>query len=167
MKRVYRAHILFTKEKDRFEVLENGCVAVDAEGHVIGTAADLASLDCADAEVVDFGDRLHGCEGCLAALVRVERRDAHEAMDASLGLQHAEGIRPFHAEIDILKPSLFARLAVVLLDLPALILGVSLVHAVEHRNPIARLRSALTCMELHEHVALVELAAEQRLHPDL
>ena len=30
--RIYKAHILFTKEKDRFEVLENGYIAVDAEG---------------------------------------------------------------------------------------------------------------------------------------
>ena len=58
MKKIYRAHILYTKEKNRFEVLENGYVAVDADGHVTGVATDLASLDSKDAEVVDFGDRL-------------------------------------------------------------------------------------------------------------
>ena len=30
MKKVYKAHILYTKEQSRFEVLENGYVAVDA-----------------------------------------------------------------------------------------------------------------------------------------
>ena len=58
MKKIYKANILFTKEQSHFEVFENGYVAVDADGRVIGVAADLASLDSEDAEVVDFGDRL-------------------------------------------------------------------------------------------------------------
>ena len=58
MKRIYKAHILYTKEKDRFEVLENGCVSVDENGRVTGVATDVKSLDTGDAEVVDFGDCL-------------------------------------------------------------------------------------------------------------
>ena len=58
MKKVYKAHILYTKEQSRFEVLENGYVAVDADGRVTGVGADLASVDSKDAEIVDFGDRL-------------------------------------------------------------------------------------------------------------
>jgi len=58
MKKIYKAHILFTKEKDRFEVLENGYVAVNAEGCVEGVSADLEALNPQDAEVVDFGDKL-------------------------------------------------------------------------------------------------------------
>jgi guanine deaminase len=58
MKKIYKAHILYTKEKSHFEVLENGYVAVDADGRITGVAADLASLDCEGAEVIDFGDRL-------------------------------------------------------------------------------------------------------------
>ena len=58
MKKIYKAHILYTKERSRFEVLENGYVAVDDDGCVTGVATDLASLDCQDAEVIDFGDRL-------------------------------------------------------------------------------------------------------------
>ena len=57
MKKVYKAHILFTKEKDRFEVFENGYIAVE-DGKVCGVAHDLAALDCQEAEVVDFGDKL-------------------------------------------------------------------------------------------------------------
>jgi guanine deaminase len=56
--KIFKAHILYTKERSRFEVLENGYVAVDADGRVTGVAADLASLNAEDAEVVDFGDRL-------------------------------------------------------------------------------------------------------------
>ena len=58
MKKIYKAHILYTKEQSRFEVLENGYVAVDADGRVTGVATDLASLDSLDAEVTDFGDCL-------------------------------------------------------------------------------------------------------------
>lgn len=58
MKKVYKAHILYTKEQNRFEVLENGYIAVGADGRVTGVATDLASLDSEGAEVTDFGDRL-------------------------------------------------------------------------------------------------------------
>ncbi len=58
MKKIYKAHILYTREQSRFEVIEDGYVAVDADGHVTGVANDLSSLDCKDAEVIDFGDRL-------------------------------------------------------------------------------------------------------------
>ena len=57
-RKIYKAHILYTKEKDRFEVLENGYVAVDADGRVTAVSANLQSLDSEDAEVIDFGDSL-------------------------------------------------------------------------------------------------------------
>jgi len=67
--KVYKANILYTKEKDHFEVLENGYIAVGADGRVIKVAADPASLGIdisqphttwndEDVEFVDFGDRL-------------------------------------------------------------------------------------------------------------
>ncbi|MCR4569854.1 MAG: amidohydrolase family protein [Bacteroidales bacterium] len=58
MKKIYKAHILYTKEKDHFEVLENGYVAVGAEGRVIAVSTSLESLDSKDAEVIDFGNKL-------------------------------------------------------------------------------------------------------------
>ena len=57
MKKVYKAHILFTKEKSRFEVLENGYVAVE-NSKVTGVSTDLAQLDSEGAEVIDFGNKL-------------------------------------------------------------------------------------------------------------
>jgi guanine deaminase len=57
MKKVYKAHILFTKEKDHFEVFENGYVAVE-DGRVTGVSNDLAEVGGQDAEVTDFGDCL-------------------------------------------------------------------------------------------------------------
>ena len=57
MNRVYKAHILYTKERTCFEVMENGYIAVE-DGCVAGVAADLQSLGCEGDEIVDFGDRL-------------------------------------------------------------------------------------------------------------
>lgn len=57
MKKVYKAHILFTKEKDHFEVFENGYVAVE-DGRVTGVSNNLAEVEGQDAEVTDFGDCL-------------------------------------------------------------------------------------------------------------
>ena len=63
MKTIYKAHILFTKEKSRFEVFENGYVAVDTNGRVIGVAANEVESkkwvkEDEDVEVIDLGDRL-------------------------------------------------------------------------------------------------------------
>ena len=58
MKRIYKAHILYTKQKDHFEVYENGYVAVDDSGRVTGVASCLDELDSEGTEIVDFGNRL-------------------------------------------------------------------------------------------------------------
>ena len=50
--KIYKAHILYTKEPGRFEVLENGCVTVDDEGRVVEVGSQETG------EVVDLGDRL-------------------------------------------------------------------------------------------------------------
>ena len=57
MKKIYKAHILFTKEKDHFEVYENGYIAVE-NGKVTGVSTNLSDLDSEGAEVIDFGDKL-------------------------------------------------------------------------------------------------------------
>ena len=57
MKRIYKAHLLFTKERSRFEVLENSYIAVE-NGCIVGVASDLSSLDYKSAEITDFGDCL-------------------------------------------------------------------------------------------------------------
>ena len=57
MKKVYKAHILFTKEKDHFEIFENGYIVVE-DGIVLGVASNLKDLGCEGAEVTDFGDKL-------------------------------------------------------------------------------------------------------------
>lgn len=58
MKKVYKAHILYTKERSRFEVLENGYVAVGDDGRILAVGTDWTLQDNDDVEVVDFGNRL-------------------------------------------------------------------------------------------------------------
>lgn len=58
MKKIYKANILYTKDPSRFEVIENGFLAVGDDGRIIGVATDLVSLDSEEAEIVDFGNRL-------------------------------------------------------------------------------------------------------------
>ena len=55
--KIYKAHILFTKEKDHFEVIENGYIGVD-DGRIVGVANDVKQLGNSEAEVIDLGDRL-------------------------------------------------------------------------------------------------------------
>ena len=43
MKKIYKAHILFTKEKNHFDVFENGYIAVE-DGIVKGVFSNLAEL---------------------------------------------------------------------------------------------------------------------------
>ena len=58
MKKIYKAHVLYTKEPSRFEVLKNGYVIVAEDGRVTDVTTDLATIDAEDAEIIDFGDRL-------------------------------------------------------------------------------------------------------------
>ena len=57
--KVYKAHILYTKEPGRFEVQENGCVTVDDDGRVVRVGSqESGDRSQETGEVVDLGDRL-------------------------------------------------------------------------------------------------------------
>lgn len=56
--KIYKAHIIHTPQREHFEVIENGYVAVGDDGRVSAVADSLEALGCPDAEVTDFGDRL-------------------------------------------------------------------------------------------------------------
>ena len=56
-KKIYRANILFTKERTHFEVIERGYVVVDDSGRVVEVTEHL-SAEHEGVEVVDYGDSL-------------------------------------------------------------------------------------------------------------
>ena len=45
MMKIYKGHIVYTKERTRFEVVENGYIAV-GDGRVLGVASSLDGLSC-------------------------------------------------------------------------------------------------------------------------
>lgn len=57
-KTIYKAHIIYTKQKDNFEVVENGYIGVDDNGCVTDVVSDPAMLNSEGAETIDLGDRL-------------------------------------------------------------------------------------------------------------
>ena len=58
MKKIYKGHILFTKEKNCFEVFENGYIVVNDQGRILTVTTSLDEQDCRDATLMDFGNRL-------------------------------------------------------------------------------------------------------------
>ncbi len=54
--KLYKGHVLFTKNADKFEIFENGYIAVE-NGKVVDVYASLPD-EMRDAEVVDFGDKI-------------------------------------------------------------------------------------------------------------
>jgi hypothetical protein len=68
---------------DALPALARGAVHVDP---------DLALRDLDLDVLVDLGDHVDGAERGVPALVRVERADPHEAVDAALGLRVAVGV---------------------------------------------------------------------------
>lgn len=55
--KIYHANIIFTPTPDRFEVIENGYIAVDEKGIIEGTYTTLPE-HLHGAETIDFGDNL-------------------------------------------------------------------------------------------------------------
>ena len=54
--KAYKGHIIFTKEKSRFEVIENGYVLVD--NGIVRDVVSTLPADKSSIEVIDYGDRL-------------------------------------------------------------------------------------------------------------
>ena len=95
------------------------------------------------------------------ALGLIERRDAHQAVDADLAVQQAEGVLAVDRERRALMPGFFAGLVVVEHGLEALPLGPAQVHAQQHLGPVLRLGAAGAGMDRDDGVAGVVLAGEQ------
>ena len=113
--------------------------------------------------LLDFGNRIHAGETGVAAFVGVEGRDAHQAVDAALGLAVAVGVFARDQHRGALDAGGFARQRVGDIDLPAARLGPALVHAQEHARPIARFGAARARVDAQDAVALVVRAVEEYL----
>lgn len=56
--KVYKAHIIHTPQRQHFDVIRNGYVAVGDDGRVTGVSTNLQELGCTQQQVVDLGDKL-------------------------------------------------------------------------------------------------------------
>ena len=99
----------------------------------------------------------------LAAVLRVERRHAHEAVHAALGGQQPVGETSVHDERRRQQPGLLSLRRLVDLDGEAAAFGPPLVHAQQHLGPVLRVGAAGAGVDFAHRVELVVLAREERL----
>ncbi|OQA25969.1 MAG: hypothetical protein BWY59_01557 [Verrucomicrobia bacterium ADurb.Bin345] len=133
----------------------------------IGVHAQVALVDLDLDIVVHFRDDIEGHERGVAPLVRVERADAHQAMDAAFRAQVAVGVRTADEQRDVLDARFLAGEVVHHAHLVAVTLAVSPVHAEQHVRPVAGFRAARPGVQAEIRVAGIEASVQQRLDFEL
>ncbi len=113
--------------------------------------------------VVDDGVDGDARERGVAAGVGIIGRDAHEAVDAGLGLEPAIGVLALDLDDGALDAGFFALADVGDGDLVAAFLGPSRVHAQEHGSPVLAFGAAGTGVDLEVGVHAVGFTGEQGL----
>lgn len=81
--KIYKGHVIFTPERERFMVIENGYIAVDG-GRVVGVSSRFADLAGDGAEVIDYGDKLIIPAMCDMHVHAPQYRNQGIAMDLEL-----------------------------------------------------------------------------------
>ena len=144
-----------------------GLVDVLAAGALasVGVHPDLVPVELDLDVVLGLGQDLDQGERRLAAVLRVERRDPDQPMDAALGAQPA--VRPAALDLDgrALDAGLVAFLAVDDLGLEPMPLRPAQVHPQEHLGPVGGLGAAGARADGQDGVAIVVLAGEQEGGP--
>ena len=143
-----------------------GLVDVLAAGalgaHRVDTHVGFLDVDL-DA-VVDHRIDGHARERRVPPRVGIERRDAHQAVHAGLGLEPAIGVAALDLDGRRLDPGFFAGGLFEELDLVAVLLGPARVHAQQDVGPVLALGAAGAGMDLEIAVVGIGLARQQRLH---
>jgi hypothetical protein len=116
--------------------------------------------------VTDVDDRGHldAAEGRLPPGLVVERADPDQPVDAVLAAQRPERVGSADLEGGALQPGLLRVGGVEYLRRVAVPLRPPQVHAQEHLGPVRGVDPAGAGGELHDRLALVVLAGEQRPH---
>ena len=130
-----------------------------------GVDPDLVPVELDLDVVVGLGQDLDERERRLAPVLRVERADPDEPMDAALGAQPAVGAPAVDRDGHALEAGLLAFLLVEDLGREAVALGPAQVHPQEHLGPVGRLRAAGARADRQERRPLVVLAGEQQGGP--
>src|SRR5205807_1302234 len=111
-------------------------------GGAIGVDAQILVLDLDFDLLVD--DRIDPDRGKarMPPRVRVEGRDAHEAVDAAFSLQPAIGIDPADLDRRRFDAGAFTGALFEPFDLVIMVLGPAHIHAQQHLGPVLRLGAA-------------------------
>ena len=133
----------------------------------VGVDAQVFGLDVDDDGVVDLGRDEDRGETGVAALGRVEGRDADEAMDAGFSTEETEGEVAGDREGGGLDSGLVAVLDFVYLNLEVLALAPADVHAHEHLGPVLGLGAACAGVHDDDGVERVGLFREHSLRFEL
>ena len=129
----------------------------------VGVDAEVLLVDL-DLDVVrQLGPDVDRGERGVAAGRLVERRDAHEPVDAGFGRHQAERVVAADGEGGALEARLVARLVVHDLAAEAAALGPAQVHPEEHLGPVLRLGAARARVDGDDGVLLIVLAAQELL----
>ena len=138
---------------DVLSALAAGAVGVDANVFRLNDDVDA---------VIDFRRDEDAGKRCVTALGLIERRDAHQAVDADFALQESEGVFAVHCECRGFQPRFFAGLIVVENGFETLPLGPSQIHAQQHVGPILRFGTARAGMDRNDGIASVIVTRKQR-----
>ncbi len=130
-------------------------------GRAVGIDPQVLLVDLDLDLVGDHRPHVHLRERGVAARLGVERRDAHQAVDAALGAEEAVGVLALGDEGGGLEPRLLALGRLPHLDLEAAALGPAQVHAKEHLGPVLGVGPAGTRAHRHDGVARVVLTVEE------
>ena len=126
---------------------------IDVDAKVLGVDVDLDVIR-KDREHLDTGERR------LTALLLVRWRDAHQAMHALLGTEHAVCVVTVHGEGCMVNADDLCLWGIVHVYGPPASVTVAQVHAEEHVAPVLRLKPALARRHRHDGVTVVEVVGK-------
>jgi hypothetical protein len=129
----------------------------------VGVDLQVVRVDRDVRRVLDHRGDLEPGERRLAAVGRVERRQADEPVHALLRAEEAVGVLARRAERRGLDAGLLPRAGLEQVDLEAALLGPAHLHPQHHLRPVLGVRAARAGVDGDERVAAVVLAREQAL----
>jgi hypothetical protein len=128
----------------------------------VGVYAQLFWTDVDLDAVVDFRDDENRSERSVSPRRLIERRDAHQPMDAGFAGQEAVGVFALELDGGVFYAGFFARGFVEDYGIHSLALRPTQIHAQQDRSPVLRLRAARPRLDGHDGVEVVGFTGEQR-----
>ncbi len=130
-----------------------------------GVDPDVLRLDL-DVDLLGLGQHRDGRRRGVDAAARLGCRDALDAVDAGFELQPREHATAAHLGDDLLEAAGFALALRQHLDLPAVEVGIALVHAEQVAGEQRRLAAAGAGPDLEDRALLVGRVPRQEQLPD-